>query len=308
MEPSLVSLVSFAIAAGLLVLTGLLALATRAGERGWGGSLAGRLERLSSPAWAGRRGGRGDGEPGTPLARTRAGRHRYLAPLAAVFAGTLVGLVLFDGVVPAVFGAGVAVWAWGAKRAAAQAAAGRRFHEELESALEAMVASFKAGRSLVRAIEDSASQTGEPIRSVLAAVGESHRAGTPLAEAIENLRSATPEPEAGYLAACLGTHLRTGGDVTVLLVNLGGVIRERRHLVRDLSSRTSEARSTATLIALLPPGLAAYILWAEPTQLSALFASPFGVGASVFALASWLSGVLIIRGLLDGLMREIGEG
>ncbi len=295
---------AFALSAAAAVFAGLLAAVTWGGEGGWGANPGGRLERLASPPWLRRR-----VEP-RPWGgdRKRAGRRAlFLAPVAA--SGAICGFILAGGVVPAAIVGLGAAWAWEAAERARAEAGRRRFGEELEAALEVMVASLKAGRGLVEALEDASVQSAETVRTVLGEVITTHRAGRPLGEALDEMTRKWPLSELTYLGACLRAHARAGGDVTTLLLNLGGVLRERRRLARDLGAKTGEARSTATVLALLPPGLLAYILWAGPGQLRPLLGSAFGVAALVYAAVSWAVGVLVIRWMLAVVSRQIqGEG
>jgi len=195
-----------------------------------------------------------------------------------------------------------------ARRSGATAAARRSFARGLEDALETMVSSLRAGQDVAQAIAEARDRASGPLGGALERVVSSHRAGKPLGECLEDMLREWPTSEVAYFRACLGAHLRTGGDVTALLINLGGVMRERRNLAGDLASRTGEARATAALLALLPPALLTYILLTEPSQLRPLLSSPAGLGLGALAAVSWVIGVAVVRGLLDGLAREIEEG
>ncbi len=319
MDELALGLAGFGIATGLAVGAGLLAAVVPGGERGWGLGRAARLERLGRPAWAelgssreGRPKGRGgSGDKTRAAGALTAGRLAFPSVagwLAAAAVGALAGGVALGGPGGALAGAVGAAWAWQTRRVAAGVAARRRFQDGLEAALETMVASLRAGRGLVRALEDAAAGASEPLRGALGGLVAAHRAGQPLAAALADLAEDYPLAEVGYVSACLRTHLRTGGDVTALLVNVGGLLRERRQLGRELAARTAEARSTAVLLALLPPAILAYVLWVQPSQLTPLLVSPFGRAALALAAGCWGAGVAVIRRMLAGLGREIEEG
>jgi tight adherence protein B len=222
--------------------------------------------------------------------------------------GALAAWVLSGRVAIALAGGLGLGWLAATRRGGRRAAARRRFAAGLEEALESMVAALRAGRGLAQAVEDAAGHSAEPVRSALRDVVIAVRAGQPLPTALAGMARTWPIPEVAYLRACLDTHSVTGGDVTALLLNLGGVLRERRHLSRELGGKTGEARSTAVLLALLPPGLLLYIPWIDPGQLAPLLAAPFGVASAVYSGVSWLAGVLIIRKMLGDVEREIEEG
>ncbi|HCW51827.1 MAG TPA: hypothetical protein DGR79_07190 [Clostridiales bacterium] len=308
------TLVSASIGVSVAVLCLLLALAARPGERDWGGRLVGRLETLVGPPrglGVGRGGRRRGGRPGWPEGPPEAWsvRGRVAAGAAAAAAGAGAGWMLAGGTVPAVLCGTAAVLAWEARRSAAVRARRRRFRDGLEAMIEVLVASFKAGHGPVQALEEARRRSDGPVRQALDRVLDSFHAGAPLQEALRELARGWPATEAVYLAACLETHLRTGGDVAALLVNLAGVLRDRRQLTGDLAARTGEARSTAVLLGLLAPALLGYILWVEPAQLGPLLTSPVGLAVSVYAAVSWGVGVVVVRRMVEAVAREVeGEG
>ena len=308
--PMSVALLALTASVALAVVCGLAALGTHPGRPGWGGDVDSRLERLASPTWRRRASGakptQGGGEDAgeRPEQAPGAALVGLLAPAAV---GALAAWVLSGRGAMVLAGALGLGWLAATRRGRWRAAARRRFAAGLEEALESMVASLRAGRGLTQAVEDAADHSAEPVRSALRDVVIAVRAGQPLTTALAEMARTWPIPEVTYLRACLDTHSLTGGDVTALLLNLGGVLRERRHLSRELGGKTAEARSTAVLLALLPPGLLLYILWVEPGQLAPLLAASFGVAAALYSGISWLAGVMIIRKMLADVERAIEE-
>lgn len=314
-----IALPTLAVTAGLAVLSALLALADGSARHGRGGRFGRRLERLARPVWerrfppGGRRTGGEDhaaaaGLNGPDFPKPAWGS-RFVALVRATAAGVVAGWVLSGQATVAAMSGVAAIWIAMARWRARNVGRRRRFAAGLEEALEAMVASLRSGQGLTQAVEEAATRSAEPVATALKGVVRAVQTGRPLPVALADLARDWSLPEVSYLSACLDTHLQTGGDVTVLLLNLGGMLRERRHLSRELGARTGEARATATLLALLPPGLLLYMVWFDASQLEPLLVVPFGRAAVIYAAASWLAGVLIIRKMLSALGREVeGEG
>jgi len=314
-DPVPASALLAAASASLAVLCAILAYLSRAGQARWEPrDTLGRLHRLARPAWAGAPGRPGEQSSGWPAGGGAgaigpwAGRLVKCGGTAA--AGAVAGWVLFGGAggLAAAGGAVAALWAVGTRESAARARDRRRLADGLERAVETMIAALKAGQGTVSALEEAQQRADGPFGQALTEVLDAYRAGEPLAAALERLEQGHPSAEVGYLRACLAAHLDTGGDITALLINLGGVIRERQRLARDLVGRTSEARSTAMILALLPPGLLGYILWVDPTQFEPLLGSSFGLAAAVYAGASWLVGVVVVHRMVTSVVREVEEG
>ncbi|MEW6031259.1 MAG: type II secretion system F family protein [Bacillota bacterium] len=312
---------AFGAAVGLAVFCLLVALRSGGGSGVWGGGRAGRLESLLRPvrrlAVTPRTGGfPGGAGPGAAARWLGPGPRGGGSPRTAGWptvvlwglGGGAAGLVSLGSPVGAVLGGSASVWAYFLRRGAGEQTRMRSFQDGLEATLETMVASLKAGLGVAQALEQAARAGREPVRAALLRVLDLYRAGARLGDALETMTTEWPLPEVRYFAACLATHLRTGGDVTALLVNLGGLLRERRYLERELTARTNEARSTATVLALLPPGLLGYILWAGPTQLESLVSCRVGLLSAGLAAAGWAAGVVVLRRLLGGIRRQIKGG
>jgi Flp pilus assembly protein TadB len=306
-NPAPLVLAAAATVAGIAALCVLAALGAHLGAWDWSDRLDIRLRRLVRSAWeqapgTGVGAGPKESSQGRPVSMKGP-----LSLIALSVAGGIAGWMISGRWCIAL---GVAIglgWLVRAGRRGLGPAERRRFGEGLEEALEGMVAALRAGRGLAQAVEDAAERSREPVRSALQDVVLAVRTGRSLASALAEMARRWPVPEATYLVACLETHSRTGSDVTALLVNLAGVLRQRRHLSCELGAKTGEARSTGVLLALLPPGLLFFILWADPAQFASLLQTSFGVVAVVYAAVSWLVGVVVTRKMLAGLEKDIEE-
>lgn len=120
------------------------------------------------------------------------------------------------------------------------------------------------------------------------------RAGVPAHEAA----SGTLQPICPELAAVLKVYWRFGGPLADMLLMIADDRSRKRQLDAELRARSSEARATAWLLALMSPGLGLYLLIREPQLLSPLLTEPLGGVALVAAAALWSVGLVLLQRLL----------
>jgi len=108
-----------------------------------------------------------------------------------------------------------------------------------------------------------------------------------------------PLTEVQMFAAALQIQSETGSSLSEVLSNLSGVIRSRFRLRRKVRALSSEARSSAAIIAALPVLVALGLYATRPEYIGILFIVPKGkfliAGAGI-----WMSfGVLIMRQMIN---------
>jgi tight adherence protein B len=88
---------------------------------------------------------------------------------------------------------------------------------------------------------------------------------------------------------------QTGGNLTVALGNLAGVLRDRQKLAVKVRIASAEARVSAMIIAALPFGVIGATAMIAPDYIAMLWKDPSGRKLAT-ACAVWLAlGVVVIR-------------
>jgi tight adherence protein B len=103
------------------------------------------------------------------------------------------------------------------------------------------------------------------------------------------------------VAAAIQINREVGGELARVLENIAETIRGRMRLQRQVQTLTAEGRLSAYILIVLPMGLAAFLIWRDPSYFEP-FASPIGVFLVVLAIVLLLVGWLWMRAMIRRLM------
>lgn len=220
------------------------------------------------------------------------------------------GAVLLGGTAGAARGAWAAAAAAGAcpflawwGLAAARDRRVRRLDLQLPAALDLLVGQLRAHRSATEAIIEVAQRVGEPLRGECTRAVEELRFGAPLPQALDALRRRVPSrPLATVVTAILVTD-RTGGNLAEFLARQSKVVRDQVAFLQEVRAVTAHARSTATILTLLPVGVAMAMYLLDPGYFAPMLASYPGRALLGAAAAMELVGLQVIRWMIRGVER-----
>jgi tight adherence protein B len=175
----------------------------------------------------------------------------------------------------------------------------KKFLTELPDALDGCVRLLQAGMPISEAIAMVSREFEGPLREEMQKIYDNQKIGVPLGQAALETAHRVPLTEVHMFATALQIQSETGSSLSEVLTNLSTVIRARFRLKRKIQALSSEAKSSAAIIAALP-FLVALGLWAvNPKYMEPLFYSAKGnvmLGGCLF----WMScGVLIMRQMIN---------
>lgn len=222
----------------------------------------------------------------------RASRYPWLLAIA-LFAVVMLKMRLY-------LAAALPVAVFAARRLAERAAGTRRlrsFEEQFEQAATTMANSLRAGQSLAQAMAAVEREYGPPLGTEFRQALQEYQAGLALIEAIDGIRQRVPCPEAAFFVRALAIHGVTGGNVAGVLTNVSRIIRQRRLMRGEVAAKSGEARLTAAVLAALPGLLAGYLFIVDRDMLAPLLTTTLGRAGLVYAILSWLVGMVVINRL-----------
>lgn len=175
----------------------------------------------------------------------------------------------------------------------------RKFQSELANAIDVIVRGVKSGLPLNECLQIIARESPEPIGGEFRYVVEQMRVGVPLHEALDRLMVRMPLSEVKFLAIVIGIQQQAGGNLSEALGNLSGVLRDRFRMEMKVKALSAEAKSSAGVLASLPPGVMFMTYASSPDYIMPLFSTTAG---NLFLLAGgfWmLCGVLVMRKMIN---------
>lgn len=199
-----------------------------------------------------------------------------LAALAIVCLGTAVLGMLAS---RSLLGAPVGVAACGAGLAGALGSRERKARSaaanQMPEVLRSLSAALSAGKSLPQAIAHVGATVGEPLGTEFLRAGFEIDGGRGVAEALDDLCARIDAPGIELLGTALQVSQRTGSALDELFVRTARMVASSVALRRELAVKTSQARLSAKVVALMPLVLVCILTLISPDYRGGL-ASPAG--------------------------------
>jgi tight adherence protein B len=178
----------------------------------------------------------------------------------------------------------------------------RRFRQcdaLVPEAVDLMVRALRAGHAVSAVLEMVGNETAQPLAGEFRIVHEQQNLGLPLREALLNLVDRVPRDDVRFLVTAIMLQKETGGNLAAILDKTAAVARERSRLYGQLRIYTAQGRVTGWILCIAPfvmCGILSALNW-KHEQL--LFTTPAGRTAVYVGLGLMVTGVLIIRKIID---------
>jgi tight adherence protein B len=175
----------------------------------------------------------------------------------------------------------------------------RAFQQKLPEALDLMVSALRAGHSMVGALGTAAKESPEPIGREFRICFEEHNFGIDLRTAIQNLIERVPLQDVRMITTAMLINKESGGNLSEVLDKTAHVIRERFRIQQQIRVHTAQGRLTGWVLSLLPFILGIILYFINPPYMTVLFTHPAGRKALLMAGTMNLTGLLIIRKIVN---------
>jgi len=177
--------------------------------------------------------------------------------------------------------------------AAAAERRARKLSEQLPEALDMMSRSLRAGHAISAAFQVVAGEMPEPVGVEFGRAFEEQRLGLPLEEAIRHMTERSPRNrDLKILAISTIIQKETGGNLASLLSGIAETIRARYRFQGKVRALTAEGRASGFILALLPIAFAVVLQVLNPGYFAPLVSEPLGKVITLYAVATWIAGVV----------------
>ncbi len=170
--------------------------------------------------------------------------------IAAAFAliGSLVFGNGFVGLIGAAVGAYIPFFVLNSKRAKRQKLLG----DQLPEALDFLGRILKAGHSLTTGLQMMADELPKPLATEFRRCYDQHSLGTPLEDSLKDMVTRVQSTDFAFFVTAILIQRQTGGDLSEVLGNISGMIRDRLRLQNQVKSKTAEGRFTGYILVAFP--------------------------------------------------------
>lgn len=172
----------------------------------------------------------------------------------------------------------------------------KKMEGQLPDAIDVMVASVRAGRSLATAVEDVEKSMSNPIAHEFGIIATEHKErGVSIEHAIDRARRRISAENFTMVATALIVNAGQGGDLLSILERVSEATRELYRLQKKIETETSEIRAQEKVVLLLTPLFLGLVLTFDPSIPEILFHSVIGNVLLVFVVILQVAGFLWIR-------------
>lgn len=172
-----------------------------------------------------------------------------------------------------------------------------KFLDELSRALPEAIDSIaricRSGVPVQSSFAIAAEHLHGPLSDELLSLDHWLKLGIPLRQVLQESAQRVPLREYRFFAVILIISQESGGRLADTLERLAATLRSRAELAMKVQAKTSEARASIKIVALLVPGVLAYMYINAPKDFNFMFSDPAGLKVLLYVAVSVLSGLAI---------------
>ena len=174
-----------------------------------------------------------------------------------------------------------------------------KFEEQFPEAIELIARAMRAGHAFATGIRMAAEELQAPAGPEFRLLYERQNYGAQMPDALRHFAERVPTIDARFFVTAVLTQREAGGNLAEILDRLAAVMRERFRIRREVRVRSAHGRSTAYVLAAMPPLLGLVMLFVNPAQMQILFTDPMGIRIVIGAVLLQVAGTLLVRRIVD---------
>lgn len=175
----------------------------------------------------------------------------------------------------------------------------KRVEAQLPVALDIVNRAIRAGHPVISAVHLASHELGDPVGTEFGLIVDETAYGFDFKDALVNFARRTGSGDAHFFAVSVSVQSETGGNLAEILEGLAGVIRGRHTLAQRVKSLSSEGRTSALMISIIPIFMIAVQLLIHPHIYSDKFSDPIFWPAVTVTAVIYGAGWLIVRRIVN---------
>lgn len=173
------------------------------------------------------------------------------------------------------------------------------FDSQLPDALDLMSRTLQIGMTLSAALSQVAEEFPEPLGPQFRHLNDELIYGSSFDLAFQHLSQRIPSEELRYFVTATLVQREVGGNLSELIANIAGLIRQRLQLRGKIQVLTAEGRVSAGLLTLLPFIMMALLSLVNHAYISVLWTDPSGKIILYVMLSMMLIGNVMMRRMVQ---------
>ncbi|MBL4869502.1 MAG: type II secretion system F family protein [Robiginitomaculum sp.] len=175
----------------------------------------------------------------------------------------------------------------------------KKFTALFADAMDIIVRGVRTGLPLGDCLRMIAHETPEPIQSEFRLLVEAESVGVPIEICIEKMFERMPLAEVNFFGTVLNIQRSTGGNLGESLDNLSTVLRERKLLREKIKAMSAEAKTSAIIIGVLPPGVMLMVSMSSPDYMMDLYTTKTGQTNLMISAVMMILGIVVMRKMIN---------
>ena len=173
------------------------------------------------------------------------------------------------------------------------------FEQQLIDAISIMSSCLKAGLTFQQALISISTEMPNPISEEFGRVVKELKLGSSIETSLTRLSEKIGSQNFMMIVSAILIQRQTGGNLSEILTNISGTIKERFKIKNEIKVLTATARTSGLVVGLMPVGIIIVFMLFNPDYVTIFFKSNLGIAMIVVAIFMEVIGYLVIRRIVN---------
>lgn len=173
------------------------------------------------------------------------------------------------------------------------------FEQQLIDAISIMSSCLKAGLTFQQALVSISTEMPNPISEEFGRVVKELKLGSSIETSLTRLSEKIGSQNFMMIVSAILIQRQTGGNLSEILTNISGTIKERFKIKNEIKVLTATARTSGLVVGLMPVVIILVFLLFNPDYVTIFFESNLGITMIVIAIVMEVIGYLVIRKIVN---------
>jgi len=173
------------------------------------------------------------------------------------------------------------------------------FERQLIDAISIMSSCLKAGLTFQQALVSISTEMPNPISEEFGRIVKELKLGSSIETSLTRLSDKIGSQNFMMIVSAILIQRQTGGNLSEILINISGTIKERFKVKNEIKVLTATARTSGLVVGLMPVAIILIFMLFNPDYVTIFFKSNLGIAMIVIAMVMELIGYLLIRKIVN---------